>query len=99
MQITERHIKKVRPGKWSEIPQREEEFDAIERKLGFPPKRHYRYLSGTQDYGTLVMERDWESFAAMESAYDRAMADPQWQALGSSDLYESRLIEYYTPWP
>ena len=30
LKVIERHIKKVRPGKWAEIEQREKEFDAIE---------------------------------------------------------------------
>ncbi len=98
MQVIERHIKRVRPGKWAEVEQKEKEYDAVEAKYGFPPKKNYRCWSGAYDSSTLVMERQWESFAAMEAAYEKAIADPEWQALGGSDLYESRHVEYGWPW-
>ena len=99
MQIIERHVKKVRPDKWAKIEQKEKAFDAVEAKHGFPPKRHYRLLAGADDNNTLVMERQWEIFAAMEAAYEKAMADPEWQALDVSDLYKGRHIEIALPWP
>jgi hypothetical protein len=30
-----------------------------------------------------VVERQWASLGAMDAAYDRALADPEWQAPGA----------------
>lgn len=50
---------------------------------------------------TLIIERQWESFAAMEAAYEKALADPEWQALGAegTSIIESDRHELYVPRP
>jgi hypothetical protein len=76
----------------------EAKWAALEARLGgFPPKRHYYLISGSEAVGTMVWERDWASFAAMEAAYDRMFQDGEAESLGSSApaLIESERIEYY----
>jgi hypothetical protein len=76
----------------------EQKWQAIEERLGgFPAKRHYYLLSGSDDSGTMVWEREWDSFAAMEAAYDRLFAVPEAQSLGASvaSIYAGERTEYY----
>ena len=49
----------------------------------------------------LIIERQWESLAAMEAAYEKVMGNPKWQALGQDILavVESSQIEVFTPLP
>ena len=81
MLILERIIHQIHPGKWAEVPAMEKEFEQIEKPLGFPDKKRYQMLVGGEGANTLVIERDWPSMAAMEAAYDKAMANPGWQAM------------------
>ena len=83
MKVLERHVRKIRPDKWDEVEGIDNKFDAVEGKYGYPPKRYYRSFSGTHDVFTSIMEREWESLAAMEAATEKAFADPQWQTLVS----------------
>jgi hypothetical protein len=98
MAILERHIQlKVK----SEQRYREWEktWEDIETRLGgFPPKRHYFLISGSDPMGTMVWEREWTSFAAMEAAYDTMFADEEARHLGDSfgELYEGERVEYYS---
>src|SRR6185436_12113376 len=76
----------------------EQKWEAIEGRLGgFPTKKHYYLLSGSDDSGTMVWEREWESFAAMEAAYDRLFAAIENQNLGASasSIYAGERTEYY----
>ena len=97
MKILERHVRKIHPSKWGEVEEVNKKFDAIEEKYGFPPKRYYRCFSGTHDVFTSIMEREWESLAAMEAAGEKAFADPQWLALASEGgaIGEGPQIELY----
>jgi hypothetical protein len=47
--------------------------------------------------GTMVWEREWESFAVMEAAYDTLFTDAESQRLGETfgELYEGERVEYY----
>jgi len=80
MKFMERRIQTLERDKWDVYWSREKRWMALEQRLGgFPPKRHYRPLS---DLGkTVVWERDWESYAAMEAAYEKLFADPEAQEL------------------
>jgi hypothetical protein len=47
----------------------------------------------------LIIERQWESFAALEVAYEKVLADPEHQALSEAlePVLESQQIEFYLP--
>ena len=99
MAIIERGIQKIACGKWADSEEIGKRFDAVEMRAGFPPKKRYRALIGGHVWDTLIVERGWESMAAMEGAYEKVMADPQWQALMAegSSIVESIQIELYMP--
>ncbi len=97
MAILERRIQlKIKSentyGEW------EKTWEGVERRLGdFPPKRHYSLIAGSEDVGTMVWEREWESFAVLEAAYDTMFADSEAQRLGQSahEIYDGERVEYY----
>ena len=97
MKIMERHIGKVRPGKWAELEQIEKQYDAIERPWGFPLKRRYRALYGSYSRDAHITEREWDGMAVMEAALERAVARSEWLALGQdlNSVLESLQIEVY----
>jgi hypothetical protein len=97
MKVLERHLRKIRPGKWGEVEGLDTKYDAVEAAYGFPAKRYYRSFSGPHDVFTSIMEREWESLATMEAANDKAFADPHWQALEPEfqAIVESLHIELY----
>jgi len=96
MVIVERQIQKVRPGKWKELEELDKEWTAIESRYGYPAKMRYRYISGGHDWDTLVVERQWESFAATETAVEKLNADPEAQALDEKtlEIIESTQLEF-----
>ena len=99
MKIVERMIQDIFPGQNSALDDIDKRYDAIEVTLGFPPKKRLFCLSGPHSNMSLVIEREWESLAAMEAAYDKAFAHPEIQALwgeGSTIIKGSR-TELYTP--
>jgi hypothetical protein len=77
----ERQVQQVNPDKWEELEKLNMKYDALERKAGFPAKKRMRCYIGENNNSTLVLEREWESLAAMEAAYMKVMVDPAWQAL------------------
>ena len=99
MNIIERQIQKVRAGKWTELEEMDKKFSAIESQLGFPAKRRCRSLVGGLTTDNLIIERQWESFAALETIYERALADPEHRALSEEVelILESQQIEFYLP--
>jgi hypothetical protein len=56
---------------------------------------------GGYDWNTLILEREWESLAAMEAAYERAFADPEHRALGKElrSILKNLRREAYMPLP
>jgi hypothetical protein len=101
MICVERLTQQIRPDKWAELAALDAKYSAIENRLGFPPKRRFRCYFGSHTTDTLVVERQWASLAAMETAYDTAVADPEWQALGTEALaiIASNQYELYAPLP
>jgi quinol monooxygenase YgiN len=97
----ERSIQKVRPGKWAELEEIDKRFNAVESRLGFPPKKRYRCMIGGHDWNTLIIERQWDSLAAFEATYEKYFADPELQALAEevTSIVESARVEVYTPLP
>ncbi len=103
MRVLEQEIQQVNPRCWAELEAINKKFDAVEGRYGFPPKRRYRSLAGGHDTDVLVIEREFESLAAAEAAYEKAMADPEFQALGAelmgSPIVTSLRRELYTVLP
>jgi hypothetical protein len=92
-------MQKVRADKWTELEDLDKRFTAVENGLGFPAKRRCRSLVGGLTTDMLIIERQWESFAAMEVAYEKILADPEHQALSEAldPILESQQIEFYLP--
>jgi hypothetical protein len=101
MVLVERMIQKVRPGKWAELEAIDKKYDVVESRLGFPAKKRYQCMVGGHDTNTLIVERQWDSLAAMEATYEKAFADPEHQALGeeSTSSVKSAQVEMYMPLP
>ena len=99
MNIIERQIQKVRSGKWAELEELDKKFSAVESQLGFPARRRCRSLVGGLTTDMLIIERQWESFAALETVYEKALADPEHRALSKEVelILESQQIEFYLP--
>jgi len=103
MMVTiERMIQKIYPDKWAELEAIDQRYNAVESRLGFPPtKKRYQCMIGGHDSNTLIIERQWDSLATMEAAYEKAFADPEYQALGreTTSIIKSNQIEVYMPLP
>lgn len=99
MRILERIITRVERGRWAELAAIEQRFEAVERKYGFPAGHRYRAGAGASDMNTMVLHREWESYAAREKAYESALADPEWQKVGadSRGIIASSQAEFYHP--
>ena len=97
----ERSIQQIRPGKWPELEALNEKYNAIEGRLGFPPRRRFRCYFGGHHTNTLVIEREWDSLAVMEATYMRAFMDPEWQALDAERerIAEGEQVELYLALP
>jgi hypothetical protein len=83
MKCMERLIQKVDPGKWEQLLVFDKRFDVVETRLGCPNTRRYRCFAGASDINTRVCEREWSSLAAFEATFEKALADPEWQALSA----------------
>jgi len=101
MIATERHIQKLYPGKWAELAEIDAKYDVVEGRLGFPSKKRYQCILGGHDTNTIIIERQWDSMAAMEAVYEEAIADPEFLALGVelTSIVKSTQVEMYTPLP
>ncbi|MBI3751781.1 MAG: hypothetical protein HY263_09040 [Chloroflexi bacterium] len=99
MKILERIVTTVERGRWAELAEVEERFEKIESAMGFPPARRYRAGASAHNMNTMVLEREWDSYAAREAAYERAMADEAWHAVGrdSYGIIGATQAEFYHP--
>jgi len=98
MKVVEWMIQEIYPGKQSALEDIDKRYDAIEKNMGFPPKRRLWPISGAFTNQTGILERQWESMAAMEAAYEKSFAHPEIQALneeGSAIIKNSRIELYY----
>lgn len=97
----ERMTQKIYPGKWAELAELDKKYNDVEMAAGFPPKKRLQCLIGSVDQNTLIIERQWDSLAAMESTYEKVMADPKWQALGAetNSIIQSTQIDVFTLLP
>jgi len=101
MIVIERQIQKIYPGKWAELDELDKKYTALEKGFDFPPKRRYTCISGDHDGNTLIIERQWESFAKAEATFEKAFADSEYQKLGMeiANIVKSTRMEFYTPRP
>ena len=101
MIVIDRMIQQVRPDKWAELEEIDKKFNAVEGRLGFPPKKRYQCLTGSHEVYTLIVERQWASLAAMEATFEKALADSEHQALQkeSTSIIKSAHMELYMPLP
>jgi len=101
MMIIERQMQRVRSGKWTELEELDKKFIPVESQLGFPARRRCRSLVGGLTTDMLIVERQWDSFAALEAAYEKALMNPEHQALSKDVelILESQQIEFYLPLP
>ena len=101
MVTIDRMIQQVRPDKWAELEEIDKRYNAVESRLGFPPKKRYQCLMGSHDVNTLIVERKWDSLAAMEATYEKAFADKEHQALQKEiiSILKSAQWELYMPLP
>ena len=101
MICVERLTQLVHPNKLTELEAIDARFNAVESRLGFPPKRRFRCYFGSHNANTVIVERQWESMATMEATYERAFADPEFQALGAEviSIIASSQYELYAPLP
>ena len=97
--VLERMTQQIYGTKWLELEELDKRYDAIESKHGYPPKRRFRLFAGGGSTNTLVIEREWESLAAMEAAYEKAFVDPEWQAISAeaADIVADNQIEILLP--
>lgn len=97
----ERMIQTVHADKWAELKELDKRYNAVESRLGFPPKKRYQCIMGGHKRNTVIVERQWESLAAMEATYEKAGADPELQALNEEtrSIVKSIRVEVYRPLP
>ena len=95
MAILVRHYQRIRPENWDKVLEIAKRWVPIGRRLGIPPDRFCRYISGPDSHFTLVNEREYDSAAAWEAAAAKMVDDPENQALGreSMPLVEDWRIE------
>ena len=99
MAILMREVQSIHPDKWEELEAVEARWTVLEKRAGYPStKRRYRVHSAPDDINTLVIEIEWESFAAMEAANARLAEDPELAELAAAThgpIVESIRFEYY----
>ena len=102
MKVIMRAPVKVVPGRMAEYMELEEKRRAMVARLGYPPEKVYRLISGEGDmFHTLVYEMEWDSLAALEAFFEKTFADPEGQELmaKSDAVIVSHENEFYTPLP
>jgi hypothetical protein len=101
MKVLERQVQQIHLGKWAELESLNAKYEAIESGVGFPPKKRYRHYIGGHNFHTLIIEYEWESLAAMEEAYEKVFANPEWCALEAeaASIMDSVQVELYAPLP
>src|SRR5665648_213530 len=72
-----RLIQRVANCKWDELEELDKKFNEIEDKIGYPPKKRYRSLSGAYDNNVIIIEREWQSLSKMEKGLTKGFLDPE----------------------
>ena len=101
MKIKERQTQKIYPGKWEDLEAIDKKYNQLESGVGFPPKTRYQLILSSTSINILVVEREWESFAAMEAAYEKLMVMPEWHALDAegNSIIKDGYTEILLPMP
>jgi len=96
-----RIMQKVANGKWDELEEIDKKYDVFEEKLGYPPKKRYRSLSGAYDNNVVVIEREWQSLSKMEKTMTKGFLDPELAKLEKKleSVVEWQKTELYVPHP
>jgi hypothetical protein len=96
-----RLIQRVANGKLDELEELEKKFNELENKIGYPPKKRYRSLSGAYDNNVIIIEREWQSLSKMEKAMTKGFLDPELIELSKKldSIVEWQKIELYVPHP
>ena len=87
MKVVQRGIMNILPGKMAEAMELLEKHMAIMSRLAeiprekFPMRTYRPYLGGGDSLHTVIFEVEWDSLAAMDAFFNKAMADPEMQAL------------------
>ena len=100
--ILRREVQKIRSGKWEELEELEKEWKELERRAGHPDgKKRYRGMSAPDDLDTMIIEVEWESFAAYEQVSAKTALEPGFAELvaRTEPLIESMSFEFYTVLP
>lgn len=99
MKIIERLVQEIHVGKFGDLIELDERYATLERPLGYPPLKRCYALVGPHSMLTTVIEREWESMAAMEAAREKAMDSPELQALHveGAAIIKSSYMELYVP--
>ena len=97
MKVIERMVQEIFPGQNEALGDLDKRYDAIEVTLGFPPKTRMWCMSGPYDHNTSVLEREWESMAAMEAAYESSFSRSDILKLGEEGrtIVKSTRMELY----
>jgi hypothetical protein len=93
-----REIQKIRPDGWEELEAVEARWAELEKRAGYPDvKRRYRAYATPDDINSLVIEIEWDSFAAMEAANERLAQDPELAevAAATDPIVLSIRMEFY----
>ena len=101
IKIKERLTQKIYPDKWEALDALDKKYNQIESTVGFPPKTRYQLIVSSKSINILVVEREWESLAAMEAAYEKLFANPEWHTLNaeSSAVIKDGFTEILMPLP
>jgi hypothetical protein len=96
-----RLIQRVANGKWDELEELEKKFNEFEDKLGYPPKKRYRNLTGAYDNNVIIVEREWQSLSKMEKIMTKGFLDPELTKLSKKldSIIEWQKMELYVPHP
>ena len=96
-----RLIQRIANGKWDELEELDKKFNEIEDKIGYPPKKLYRSLSGAYDNNVVIIEREWQSLSKMEKALTKGFLDPELAKLEKklASIVEWQKTELYVPHP
>ena len=96
-----RLIQRVANGKWDELEEIDKKCTELEDKLGYPPKKRYRSLSGAYDNNVIVIEREWQSLSKMEKIMTKGFLDLEYAKLSKKldSIIEWGKTELYVPHP
>ncbi len=96
-----RLIQRIASGKWDDLEEIDKKFNVIEEKLGYPPKKRFRSLSGAYDNNVVIIEREWQSLAKMEKTMTKGFLDPELAKLEKKieSIIEWQKTELYVPHP